>query len=319
MHPSFIEEFLNIIGDYHSMKLLITDLCALDEAQRKILEGMGLEVLECADDQPYPDPSQIDILACKFLLNHTPIEQFTNLKYIQLFMAGFDHMPMDYIQAHGIEFHNARDVYSDPIAEFAIGGILALYKKFRDFDREQQEHVWNLRRVLPELTDKKVLIVGAGSIGTAFARRLQAFDCEVIGLARTGGMREHYDVVLPMETLDECLPLADIVILCLPNNGQTRHVMDKARFDKMKSGAIFVNIARGALVDEPALIGALTSGQLGGAVLDVFEVEPLPVESPLWDMENVIARPHTSFAGELNQKRLFHVMNRNLQASDLLK
>jgi phosphoglycerate dehydrogenase-like enzyme len=301
------------------MKLLITDLCALDEAQRAILESMGLEVLECADGEPYPgDPAEIDILACKFLLNYTPIEKFTNLKYIQLFMAGYDHMPMDYIQAHGIEFHNARGVYSDPIAEFAIGGILDLYKQVRAFDREQKDHIWNLRRVLPELTDKRVLIVGAGSIGTAFARRLQAFDCEVIGLARTAGLRDHYDAVLPMETLDDCLPLADIVILCLPNNGQTRHVMDKARFDKMKPGALFVNIARGALVDEPALIQALTSGQLGGAVLDVFETEPLPGVSPLWDMENVIVRPHTSFAGEFNQKRLFRVMNRNLQASGVV-
>jgi phosphoglycerate dehydrogenase-like enzyme len=161
--------------------------------------------------------------------------------------------------------------------------------------------------------------VGAGSIGTAFARRLQAFDCHVVGLARTACARAHYDEVLPMETLDDCLPQADIVIMCLPNNGETRHVMDKARFDKMRPGALFVNIARGALVDEPALVEALSSGQLGGAVLDVFEVEPLPENSPLWDMENVIVRPHTSFAGEFNQKRLFQVMNRNLRASALLK
>jgi phosphoglycerate dehydrogenase-like enzyme len=302
------------------MKLLITDLCALDPKQRRLLESQGLEVLECADGEPYPgDPADIDILACKFLLNHTPIEKFTNLKYIQLFMAGFDHMPMDYIASHGIEFHNARDVYSDPIAEFAIGGILALYKAFRDFDREQKEHVWNLRRVLPELTEKNVLIVGAGSIGTAFARRLQAFDCHVTGLARTGGERPHYEAVYPMEDLDRCLPQADIVVLCLPNNGDTRHVMDGERFAKMKEGSLFVNIARGALVEEPALVAALQSGHLSGAVLDVFEVEPLPSESPLWDMENVIVRPHTSFAGEYNQKRLFSVMNRNLLASDILK
>jgi phosphoglycerate dehydrogenase-like enzyme len=226
---------------------------------------------------------------------------------------------MDYIASHGIEFHNARGVYSDPIAEFAIGGILDLYKLSRAFDREQKEHVWNLRRVLPELTDKNVLIVGAGSIGTAFARRLQAFDCHVTGLARTAGVREHYDQVLPMEQLDDCLPQADIVILCLPNNGETRHVMDRARFAKMKPGALFVNIARGALVEEQALAEALTSGRLAGAVLDVFEVEPLPDDSGLWDMENVIVRPHTSFAGEFNQKRLFQVMNRNLQSSKLFK
>ena len=302
------------------MKMLITDVCELSMEERAYLEGLGLEVLECADEEPYPgDPSQIDIVACKMIFSYTPIEKFTNLKYIQLFMAGFEHVPMDYIAAHGIEFHNARDVYSIPIAEFGIGGVLALYKRFRDMEAQQRSHEWKLWRELRELTDKNVLVVGAGSIGTAFAKRFCAFECHVTGLVRTPRPMEYYDEVCAMEALDEKLSEADIVVMCLPNNESTRHIIDEARLEKMKPDAIFVNIARGALVDEKALVRALQTGALGGAVLDVFETEPLPEESPLWDMENVIVTSHTSFGAEYNQRRLFEVMNRNLAASDILK
>jgi len=302
------------------MKLLVTDTYELTREQRRELEDLGLEILTCGDEEPYPgDPAQVDIIACKMLFDHTPIQAFTSLKYIQLFMAGFDHIPMDYIRAHGIEFHNARDVYSIPIAEFGIGGVLALYKDFRFFERNRAARGWGMRRWLPELWDKRVLIVGAGSIGTEFARRFQAFGCRVTGLARSGGARDGYDEVLPMEAMDEVLPDSDIVVLCLPSNPETRHVLDGARLARMKSGAILVNIARGALVDEPALVEALEKGRLGGAVLDVFEVEPLPEDSPLWGMENVIATPHTSFGAEHNEERLFAVMLRNLRASAILR
>ncbi len=301
------------------MKLLITDICELSPEERAWLEARGLEVIECEDEAPYPgDPSEIDIVACKMLFSYTPIERFTSLKYIQLFMAGFEHIPMDYIASHGIEFHNARDVYSIPIAEFGIGGVLTLYKDFRRFDRQQRGRVWEYERHLRELTRKTVLIVGAGSIGTEFAKRFQAFGCRVIGLARSAGERPYYDEVRSMDKLDDSLPESDIIVMCLPNNAETRHIMGKEQFAEVKPGAVFVNIARGALVDEPALTEALADGRLSGAVLDVFETEPLPQDSPLWAMDNVIAAPHTSFGAEYNQDRLFEVMNRNLEASALL-
>ncbi len=301
------------------MKMIYADVFDLPSEERAWLEGHGLEVEDLDDEAPYAgDPSTVDIVMCKRFFDYNDIGKFTSLRYIQLFMAGFEHLPMDYIESHGIEFHNARDVYSIPIAEFGIGGILDLYKKTRAFEAEQREHVWNMRRFLQELTYKKVLIVGAGSIGSAFAKRLQAFDCHVTGLARTARPIQYFDEVLPMASLDACLPEADIVITCLPNNDSTHHVMGAEQFGQMKEGSLFVNIARGPLADEAALTQALQSGHLGGAVLDVFEVEPLPEDSPLWDMENVIVRPHTSFGAEYNQDRIFQVMRRNLEASTIL-
>lgn len=301
------------------MKMLITDIFELTGQERDWLHDRGIEVEIWPDEEPYTgDAAAVDIIACKFFFSHTPIERFTSLKYIQLYMAGFDHVPMDYIRAHGIEFHNARDVYSIPIAEYGIGGVLALYKQFRDFDREQRTRQWNVRRYLRELYSKRVLIVGAGSIGAAFAKRFQAFDCHVTGLARTAGQRDCFDRVYAMDKLDDCLPEADVVVLALPSNGQTHHIMDAGRLALMKPDAILVNICRGAVVDEPALVQALQNGRLGGAVLDVFETEPLPGQSPLWDMENVIVTPHTSFGAEFNDRRLIEVMNRNMLTSPAL-
>ena len=301
------------------MKMLITDLWEMTDQERAWLEGKGLELVEGPDEEFQGDPSDIDIVACRMLFSHVPIEKFRSLKYLQIFFAGFDHLPMDYIKAHNIEFHNARDVYSIPIAEFGIGGVLSLYKQFRDFDREQKERAWNPRRSLGELYGKTVLIVGAGSIGAAFAERFRAFHCRMVGLARTAGERPFFDEVHAMDKLDELLPAADVVVLALPNNDQTQHIMNADRFAKMKPGAVLVNICRGAVVDEPALVKALQSGHLGGAVLDVFQTEPLPAESPLWAMENVIVAPHTSFGGEYNRERRMEVLMRNLENSPLLK
>ncbi len=305
------------------MKMLFTDYtsyCRLRPEDEPWLRERGIEVLRCPDGEPYPgDPSQIEAVACCKLFSHTPIQAFTSLRYIQGYTAGFEHLPMDYIQDHGIQFHNARGVYSVPIAEFAIGGLLTLYKDLRTFERRQGERVWKQRAYLRELWGKSVLIVGAGSIGAAFASRLKAFGCAVTGLARTAGHREHFDRVLGMEALDDCLPQADVVILCLPRNDDTFHIMDEARLARMKEGAVLVNICRGAVADEAALIRALESGRLSGAVLDVFETEPLPESSPLWAMENVIVTPHSSFAAENNAQRLWEIMRDNLAASGLLE
>lgn len=304
------------------MRMLFTDYtsyCRLREEDEPWLRELGVEVVRCPDNEPYPgDPSQIDAVACCRFFSHMPVQAFTSLRYVQGYTAGFEHMPIDDIRARGIEFHNARGVYSAPIAEFAVGGVLTLYKDLRGFAQRQRAHEWKQRAYLRELGGKRVLIVGAGSIGTEIASRLGAFGCHVTGIAQTAGPREHYDRVWAMDALDRCLPEADVVVLALPSNAGTRHLMDGERLARMKEGAVLVNVCRGAVADEAALIRALESGRLSGAVLDVFETEPLPENSPLWDMENVLVTPHSSFAGENNAQRLWEVMRRNLEASGLL-
>lgn len=296
------------------MRLLITGAWNASEQQIKKLETMGQEVVYHQyekDDLPVA-PDTVEGVICNGLFLHHPIEQFTSLKFIQLTSAGFDRVPMDHIQEKGIRIYNARGVYSTPMAEFALSGVLQLYKKSRFFWENQKKCRWEKHRGLQELAGKQVCILGCGSVGTACAKRFQAFDCHVTGIDKILCENRFFDRVLPMEELDTQLKDADIVVLCLPFTEETRHLVDERRLAAMKQGAILVNIARGQIVDTKALIPALEK-HLGGAVLDVFEEEPLAEDSPLWQMENVILTPHNSFVGDGNAERLSRIIMENLE------
>jgi phosphoglycerate dehydrogenase-like enzyme len=198
------------------------------------------------------------------------------------------------------------------MAEFALSGVLQLYKRSRYFAENQRLRRWEKHRGLLELAGKTVCILGCGSVGTECAKRFRAFDCWVVGVARSSRENPDYDEILPMEMLDTVLSRSDVIVLTLPLTEDTRHLMDRSRFAAMKPDSILVNIARGAVVDTDALISAL-EGHLGGAVLDVFEEEPLQENSPLWDMDHVVLTPHNSFVGEGNSDRLAGCILENLE------
>ena len=202
--------------------------------------------------------------------------------------------------------------YSIPMAEFALCGVLALYKKMDFFLRNQKEHRWDKHRGVLELYSKNVLVVGAGNVGQECAKRFTAMGCTVYGADIYPVQSEAFIEVLPMTELDNLLAEADVVILTLPLTDETRYLFNKSKFDKMKNGSVLVNISRGAVVNTDDLVNALKE-KLGGAVLDVFETDPLPEDSPLWNMENVIITPHNSFVGEGNNERLFKVIIKNLE------
>lgn len=250
-------------------------------------------------------------IICNGLFLTHPIEKFKNLKYIQITSAGFDRVPMEYIKEKKIEIHNARGVYSIPMAEFAVYAILQLYKKAAFFYEKQKKHRWEKHRGLLELCGKEVCIVGCGNVGTECAKRFQAFDCRVVGVDLFPREDRYYSDMVRLELLDTILPETDILVLTLPLTEETRHLIDSRRLSLLKNEAILVNIARGAVIDTSALITALD--RLGGAVLDVLEEEPLDQSSPLWDMENVIITPHNSFVGEGNGRRLDTLIMKTLE------
>ena len=196
------------------------------------------------------------------------------------------------------------------MAEFAIAGVLQLYKKMDYFRGNKKDHQWTKRRDLLELFGKTVCIVGCGSVGTECAKCFSAFGCRVIGVNRTRKEDDYYSEIVGLDRLTEILRETDVLVLTLPLTKETKYLIDAEKLDALKPGAILVNIARGAVVDTNALLKSL--GKLGGAVLDVFEEEPLDEQSPLWAMENVIITPHNSFVGENNQKRLWSVIKYNL-------
>lgn len=297
------------------MNLLITG--AWQEAKKQIneIENIGHRVvfLQYEKDELPCDYEWVEGVICNGLFLHHSIEKFVNLKYIQLTSAGYDRVPMEYINEHNIKINNARGVYSIPMAEFAIAGVLQLYKHMDSFAENQKVALWNKERNLLELFGKTVCIVGCGNVGTECAKRFKVFGCNVVGVDIVTRKDENYSKIELIDNIDEVLAVSDIVVLTLPLTEHTFHIMNKDRFEKMKKESVLVNIARGSVVDTTALIDALDNKILDGAVLDVFEEEPLSKENRLWSMENVIVTPHNSFVGDGNNQRLSRVIINNLK------
>lgn len=298
------------------MKLLITGAISWNKEQIKELEDLGHEVFYVQDERiPLKsqeiDAAQIEGVICNGLFLYNDITAFHSLRYIQLTSAGYDRVPMDYIRQHQIKIHNAGGVYSIPMAEFAVSGVLQLYKQGRLFYENQKQHRWEKNRTIIELAGKTVCIAGCGSVGNACAVRFQAFGCRVVGVNRHLRKDDRYETIFGIEELETVLKQSDIVIITLPLTDDTWYLFGNKKLSCMKEGAILVNISRGAVVDTNALLKELP--RLGGAVLDVFEEEPLSEESLLWGMENVILTPHNSFVGEGNRKRSQELILKNIE------
>lgn len=296
------------------MKLLITG--AWSEANNHIdaITALGHQVIWMQNEKDaLPCAYEaVEGVICNGLFLYHPIEKFTSLKFVQLTSAGYDRMPMDYAKSHGIAVYNAKGVYSIPMAEMAICGVLQLYKQSRFFMEHQADQCWEKHRGLLELAGKRVCIVGCGSVGTECAKRFSAFDCHITGVAIRPRPSAYFDAVVDLGSLYAVLPTADIVILAVPYAPETAKLMDAKSFAAMKPGAVLVNLARGQIVDTNSLLEAL-SGKLLGAVLDVFEEEPLPAAHPLWQKHNVILTPHNSFVGEGNPGRMARLIMKNLE------
>lgn len=298
------------------MKALLTGAMPLTNEQCDALRAMGLTLtFQQSERDRVKAPEQYGIVLCSSLFLYNPIADFTALRLVQLASAGYDRVDLDYAAAHGIKVFNAGGVYSVPMAEFAIGGILELYKQSPFMLENQRAHLWKKHRGLLELTGKRICIVGTGEVGREIAHRLKAFGCILVGVNRT--LREEADFasILPLEKLPEACAQSDIVILSIALTNETRALVRSAVPQCMKEGAVLVNVARGGLVDTNALAEALKSGRLFGAALDVFEEEPLPPSSPLWDLPNVVLTPHNSFVGEGNNGRMWKTVYHNLKGA----
>lgn len=297
------------------MNLLITGAWRDAERYFTEIETLGHTVKFLKDEKgEIPcSPAWVEGVICNALFLHYPIQEFPNLKYIQLTSAGFDRVPMEYVREHNIAIYNARGVYSIPMAEFAVSGALQVYKKSRVFYDVQLRCRWEKQRDLLELCGRNVCIVGCGSVGTQCAKLFSAFGCHIRGVDTAPREEEWFGVIYPIAALDEVLRGSYIVILTLPLTDETKHLLDGRRLSFMRDGALLINIARGAVVDQNALEQEIVNNRLF-AVLDVFEEEPLSPESLLWQADNVILTPHNSFVGDGNGERLFHVIFGNLKA-----
>lgn len=253
----------------------------------------------------------VEGIICNGLFLHHSIENFINLKYIQLTSAGFDRVSMDYVRAHNIIINNARGVYSIPMAEFALAGVLFLYKKLFFFADNRKKRLWEKNRSLWELWGKTVLVLGCGSVGSECAKRFSAMGCRVLGCDIFPYENTAFEKIYNIEKCDSLISVSDIIIVTLPLTETTEKYVNGYRLSLMKDTSVLVNISRGRVIDEEALEKYI--GKIGGAVLDVFEEEPLSQNSSLWAKENVLISPHNSFVSENNNERLSSLIISNLE------
>ncbi len=297
------------------MKLLIAGTWIPTPAQRAELEGMGHELYLLPHERealPLPAEEVEGVIGNSLFLHH-PIADFSALRYIQLTAAGADRLPLSEVKRRSITWHTARGVYAIPMAEFAVGALLGIYKEWDFFRAGQTLHRWEKRRGLRELFGKRVCIVGCGRVGNACAERLAAFGCVICGITAHPRRDARYECMLPPEALAEVLPTSDVVMLTLPLSEETYHLVGRRELSLLRAGSVLINLSRGKILDTEALLDALRERSLF-AVLDVQETEPLPPDSPLWTMENVWITPHNSFAGEGNAARLWSVIRTNVAA-----
>jgi len=237
------------------------------------------------------------------------------LRWIQLTSAGADRLLNSGFVEQGITVTTVSGLHATPIGEFVIGAMLQWAKGAPRTMRAQLRREW-VRFAPTELHGKTVGVVGLGHIGGEVARLAKAFGCRVIANRRSeapGAGHEHVDEMLPAGALERLLGESDYVAVCVPLTKETRGLIGEAQLRAMKPTAFLVNIARGPVIEETALIGALREGVIAGAALDVFEREPLPPESPLWEMENVIITPHISGGTEIYNRRATEIFTRNLR------
>lgn len=296
------------------MKLLVTGAWKSAKEHIENLTLLGHVVVFMQDEQgEIPcNPQEIEGVICNALFLYHEIDQFTRLKFIQLTSAGYDRVPMNKVKERNINIFNARGVYSIPMAEYALWGLLSLYKRARFFENNRIKKKWVKHRGIPELYSKTVAIIGCGSVGVECAKRLKAMGCSLLGVDLFENIDKIFDKAYTIDDLDNVLSISDIVILTLPLTENTKGIFNKKRFSVMKESSVLINIARGGIVCQDCLIKAVKT-RLFGAVIDVFESEPLEESSELWDLDNVIITPHNSFIGEANEERLSQVILANLE------
>lgn len=241
------------------------------------------------------------------------LDRATSLKWIMVASAGVEKMPLAEIAASGIVISNVRGIHKTPMAETVLAHILSLGRALPTLAEQQSRKEWNTKVRQSELRGSTALILGPGAIGSEIGRLLQVFGVRTIGCNNSGDPAQFMDETIQFDGLLSKLPEADIVVSVLPSTAKTKGLLTERHFQTMKESAVFMNFGRGDLVKESILVKALKNGGIGHAVLDVFEKEPLPAESELWDLSNVTISPHVSSHSGKYIERALEFFTENLE------
>lgn len=264
-------------------------------------------------DAALEDKDDIEIILNASILDGEKIKEFKNLKWVFSYSAGVDAYPLDSLRGMGVILTNTSGVHSKSIAEQVFGAMIMFSRNLITAFRNQEKRVYDQSIPISELTGKKLLIIGMGAIGKEIARKAKAFDMEVIGIRNhvTKDLPQYFDKAFAASDLDKHLAGMDYIVSILPSTPETKHLFDKKKFDLMDEKTIFINVGRGDLIVEEDFIDALESRKIKGAYLDVFPVEPVPEDSRLWDLDNLIMTPHNAGPTPLYFSRSMEIFKKN--------
>lgn len=297
------------------MNLLLTGCFNYSSSQLQELEKLGFNIYFIQNEKdPIPIDSQmIDATVCNGLFLHHSIDDFSRLKFIQLTSAGLDRIPIETIRQRNIILKNARGVYSIPMAEWTLTKVLDIYKHTAFFSHNQSNFIWEKNRDLREINGSKVAIVGMGSVGGEVAKRFKAFGASTSGFDLFPRQLDIIDESIHILELSSRINEFDIVVVSVPLTVESEGMFDFNLLSKMKQNSIIINISRGSVFVEKDLISFLKERTDVVAALDVFESEPLSLDSELWQLPNAVLSPHNSFVSDGNKDRMFSVIYENIK------
>lgn len=281
-----------------------------------LIASAGHEAVWCPNHER---PELAAIQDCEVLMGYFPADMFKDLphlKWVQTPSAGVEKLCGDIYASKDVVLTNCSGAFGVAISEYMITGILMLMRRMPAYLSNQRAHIWKAMGSCRSIYGSTVTVIGMGDIGTKFATRMKGLGATVRGVRRRDCARpDCFDAVYTSDRICEAVSGADVVAMCVPGTREAQKLVSGACIASMRPDTILVNCGRGSTLDEEALIRALQEKKLGGAVLDVATIEPLPADSPLWDMENVIITPHISGHDDdpVNYTSIFEIFKENLE------
>lgn len=245
----------------------------------------------------------------------TPRSEFLDAAWVHVIRAGYDEFDTDTYGAANVPLTNSTGIHGTTVGEIAVGYMLSLARLLHRYRDHQNDHDWYMPPYERPFTieGERLCVVGLGTLGKGIARRADTLGMDVVGVRRSDDPVSGISTIYDPEALHEAIADARFVALAIPHTPATEGLMSTAEFETMRDDAYLINVARGSIVEEDALVTALESGTIAGAALDVFETEPLPEESPLWEMDEVIISPHKGSATNRYHRDIAAVVKENVR------
>lgn len=297
------------------MSEYILNMLPLKEGEREEFEAIAPDAAHVYARSSTVTPEQLAAATVIFGWPRPEVmKQAVSLKWFQTMWAGTEEYAG--MLPEGVLFTSSSGSNSRSVAEHMLTSLLAVCRRLPAYLDSQRAHRWKDEGPMKTILGGTVLVVGAGNVGSAFARLCQGLGARTVGLKRrVTGPVKGFDEVGTLDDLDGLLPQADVVALTLPHSPQTAGLMNGARIALMKDDAVLLSAGRGSVLDQDALVRAMTGGKLWGAALDVTEPEPLPGDSPLWDVPNLLLTPHVAggMRLEITRRRCVEMAQENLR------